>query len=258
MTGKAIELENVGFAYNGGERVLAGVDLAVERGAFLAIIGPNGGGKTTLVKILLGLLIPQEGSVSVLGGDPARRAPNVGYVPQHSDFETGFPITVKDVVLLGLKHARQHAFRRAKKYGDRAMSALKGVDMADYANRRFDTLSGGQRQRVLVARAMVSSPELLLFDEPMSNIDPQGKICLFDILSHLSESITVAMVSHDLLSATAGITEVAVVNRRLIQGREITPEMLELLYGVHDSSCPLDGYMKTLGALFENPEAGRD
>lgn len=254
MPDKALELENVSFAYNGGEEALTGVSLSVDRGAFLTIIGPNGGGKTTLVKILLGLLKPSRGTVRVLGDDPARVSPSVGYVPQHSNFEAKFPITVKDVVLLGLDHSKRHRLGVVRRHGDEAMAALKRVDMEGYASRRFDTLSGGQRQRVLVARAMVSSPDLLLFDEPMSNIDPHGKVCLFDILAHLNESVTVAMVSHDILSASAGITDVAVVNKRLIQGREVTPEMLELLYGVHGDSCPLDGYLKTLSVLFETQE----
>ena len=257
MPEKVIQLHNVSFAYDGQE-VLQNVNLELDRGAFLAIVGPNGGGKTTLIKLLLGLLRPNRGRVVVLGQDPAEVTPNVGYVPQHSEFEASFPITVRDVVLLGL--ARSKRRRRSSRPGqdDPAVSALASVEMSDHADRRFDTLSGGQRQRVLVARAMVSSPELLLFDEPTANIDPQGKICLFDILAKLSRSITVVLVSHDLISASAGVTDMAVVNKRLIQGREMTPEMLELVYGVHDNSCPLDSYLKTLTSLFEHQERNRD
>ena len=251
---EAIALDNVRFAYDGGEDVLRDVTLRVEPGAFLAIIGPNGGGKTTLAKLILGMLRPTKGTVRVLDRDPAQDAPNVGYVPQHTVFEPGFPITALDVVLLGLvrrDNPARRGFGMPRGQRGRALEALGLVDMKRHAHKRFDTLSGGQRQRVLVARGMVSSPQLLLFDEPTSNIDPQGKICLFEILSELRKSITVVLVSHDLISATAGITDVAVVNRQLIQGREITPRMLELVYGVHGSHCPLDGYMKSLSAMFE-------
>ena len=256
MTEMAFTLDNVSFAYD-GEDVLQEVNLELDRGSFLAIIGPNGGGKTTLIKMLLGLLRPRKGRVEVLGNDPAEVTPNVGYVPQHSEFEASFPITVRDVVLLGLTRRRRHRFGSTTGSSDPAMDALASVEMSGFADRRFDTLSGGQRQRVLVARAMVSSPELLLFDEPTANIDPQGKICLFDILARLSTSITVVLVSHDLISASAGVTDMAVVNKRLIQGREMSPEMLELVYGVHDNTCPLDSYLKTLSSLFENPERSR-
>ena len=254
----AIALDGVRFAYGGGGDVLTDVSLRLEAGAFLAIIGPNGGGKTTLAKLILGMLRPGRGSVRVFGRDPALDAPNVGYVPQHSLFEPGFPITVLDVALLGLVRRGRRGPGMPRDRRDRAMSTLAMVDMDRHAHRRFDSLSGGQRQRVLVARALVPSPDLLLFDEPTSNIDPQGKICLFDILSHLRKSLTVILVSHDLISATAGITDVAVVNRRLIQGREITPRMLELVYGVHDSHCPLGGYMKSLSAMFDAADHAHD
>lgn len=249
----AVTLENVSFAYD-GQDVLQQVNLKLKTGSFLAVIGPNGGGKTTLIKLLLGMLRPRLGTVTVLGKDPAFETPNVGYVPQHAAFAPKFPITVQEVVSLGVSGPRQFRLRQPDGVLNRAMTALSQVDMDGYAQRRFDTLSGGQRQRVLVARAMASSPALLLFDEPTSNIDPQGRVCLFDILSKLSNTITVVLVSHDIISASVGLTDVAVINRRLIQGREITPEMLELIYGVHDTACPLDGYLKNLTSVFEQVE----
>jgi zinc transport system ATP-binding protein len=251
-----IELAGVSFAYDGRE-VLSDVNLSVNAGDFLAVIGPNGGGKTTLVKIILGLLSPAAGTVRVLGADPRAVRPAVGYVPQHALIQPSFPITVRDVVLLGLR--RSGGFLSARRGPGsseaekrKAMDTLDMVDMADLAGRRFDALSGGQKQRVLVARALVSDPALLLFDEPTSNIDPQGKVCLFDLLSALSASITIVMVSHDLISASTRITSVAVVNRNLIQsrGRELTPRMLELIYGTHDASCPLDEYIRGMSSIF--------
>ncbi|MBP9944545.1 MAG: metal ABC transporter ATP-binding protein [Desulfomicrobium sp.] len=251
-----IELRGVSFAYDDLE-VLSDVDLKISSGDFMAVIGPNGGGKTTLVKLILGLLAPKAGTVRVLGSDPKTVRPAVGYVPQHALVQPSFPVTVHEVVLLGLRREggllsprRWPGYRGRDK--EKAMEALRMVDMAELSSRRFDALSGGQKQRVLVARALVSDPALLIFDEPTSNIDPQGKLCLFDLLSNLSASITIVMVSHDLISASTRISSVAVVNRKLIQstGRELTPSMLELIYGTHDASCPLDEYIKGVSSIF--------
>jgi zinc transport system ATP-binding protein len=252
----AIEVRGASYAYD-GQDVLSDVNLSVRAGDFMAVIGPNGGGKTTLVKLILGLLAPRTGSVRVLGVDPRSSRPAVGYVPQHAVVQPSFPITVHDAVLLGLR--RGHGLFASGRWpghgaADRrkAMDSLDMVQMADFATRRFDALSGGQKQRVLVARALVSDPGLLLFDEPTSNIDPQGKLCLFDLLSALSASITIVMVSHDLISASTRISSVAVVNKHLIQsqGRELTPKMLELIYGAHDATCPLDEYIKGMSNIF--------
>jgi zinc transport system ATP-binding protein len=251
-----IELHGVSYAYDDRE-VLSDVDLKVANGDFLAVIGPNGGGKTTLVKLVLGLIAPGAGTVRVLGADPLSVRPAVGYVPQHAMVQPSFPVTAHEVVLLGLRREggllssrRWPSYRARDK--EKAMETLRMVDMADLSTRRFDALSGGQKQRVLVARALVSDPALLLFDEPTSNIDPRGKICLFDLLSTLSASITIVMVSHDLISASTRISSVAVVNRKLIQNqsRELTPSMLELIYGTHDASCPLDEYIKGVSSIF--------
>lgn len=261
-TRSVIELSDVCYAY-GDEEVLSDINLVVRAGDFLTIIGPNGGGKTTLVKLILGILPPRSGSVRVLGADPVAVRPAVGYVPQHASVQPNFPVTVRDAVLLGLRRksglwspGRWPGYSFAEK--NKALEALDMVDMADLAGRRFDALSGGQKQRVLVARALVADPALLLFDEPTSNIDPQGKICLFDLLSNLSASITIVMVSHDLISASTRITGVAAVNQRLLQsgGRELTPHMLELIYGTHDASCPLDEYIRGVSSIFTG--AGRD
>jgi zinc transport system ATP-binding protein len=258
-----IELADVSFAYDGPD-VLTNVNLTVRTGDFMAIIGPNGGGKTTLIKLILGLLQPRTGQVRVLGADPLTVRPAVGYVPQHATIQPSFPVTVQNVVLLGLRRrAGLFSLRRWPGYTanekQKALDTLRMVDMADLAKRRFDALSGGQKQRVLVARALISEPALLLFDEPTSNIDPQGKVCLFDLLAALSRSITIVMVSHDLISASSRIGSVAVVNRTLIQNssRDLTPTMLELIYGTHDASCPLDEYMKGVSSILSAPDTRR-
>ncbi len=247
-----VMMDKVCFAYDGQE-VLTDIDLTVRPGDFLAIIGPNGGGKTTLVKIIMGLLKPKSGTVRVLGEDPFSGRPRVGYVPQHANVQLSFPITVLDVVLMGLNRTgrRWPGYTSAER--QKALDMLQLVDMADYRDRRFDALSGGQKQRVLVGRGLVSEPRLLVFDEPTSNMDPHGKVCLFELLAHLSSSLTILMVSHDLISASGRISGVAAVNRRLIQReqKEMTPEMLALIYGTHDATCPLDVYLKDVTTLFD-------
>lgn len=255
--GPIINLQQVSFAYGRGKPVLTQVSLEVQAGDFLAIIGPNGGGKTTLIKLILGLLAPNQGIIQVLGQNPRHERPHVGYVPQHTQVQTYFPITVLEVALLGLRRPKDKFWTKScPGYGpaekNLAKETLALVQMTDQAEQRFDTLSGGQKQRVLVARALMSDPPLLLFDEPTSNIDPQGKICLFDLLSTLSSSITIVMVSHDLIAASTAITSVAAVNQTLIQsnGRELTPAMLQLIYGAHDTSCALDGYLRGLSDIF--------
>ncbi len=246
-----VRLEQVCFAYDGQE-VLTDIDLTVRQGDFLAIIGPNGGGKTTLVKIIMGLLKPKSGSVRVLGENPFSGRPRMGYVPQHANVQLSFPISVLDVVLMGLNRTgrRWPGYKSGER--QKALDMLQLVDMADFKDRRFDALSGGQKQRVLVGRGLVSEPRLLVFDEPTSNMDPHGKVCLFELLAHLSSSLTIVMVSHDLISASGRISGVAAVNRRLIQrnNKELTPDMLALIYGTHDATCPLDVYLKDVSSMF--------
>ncbi len=184
--------------------------------------------------------------------DPFTGRPDVGYVPQHANVQLSFPITVLDVVLMGLHRKGLRFPWYTSRDRQKALDMLQLVGMSDYKDRRFDALSGGQKQRVLVGRGLASEPRLLVFDEPTSNMDPHGKICLFELLAHLSGSLTILMVSHDLISASGRISGVAAVNNRLIQRdkKEMTPEMLELIYGTHDATCPLDDYLKDVSSIF--------
>ena len=263
MDQPVIELKGVTYSYN-SEPVLDNVDLTVWAGEFLAVLGPNGGGKTTLLKTILGLLRPQKGMVRVFGKDPSQVSERIGYVPQKSNVRPDFPINVLEIVLMGLTDSRRKGFRYSRAEKELALSALEKVEMQPYARRRMDSLSGGQAQRVLIARALVRSPELLVLDEPTSNVDPHGKFCFFELLAALGKSITVVVVSHDISVASARISGVACVNRRLLHNLkpELTPEMLSLLYGEHDHTCPVGVYMRDVSALFGvreiNGRAGED
>jgi zinc transport system ATP-binding protein len=244
MNEKVIDISNLSFSYD-GEDILEDIQLSVAAGEFIAVLGPNGGGKTTLLKLILGLLRPQQGEVRVFGKTPAPAAGKVGYVPQHTEVKAGFPVTAEQVVLMGLSGAGGHGIGFTRQQKDSARSALERVGVLDCARRRMDRISGGQRQRVLVARALVGEPELLLFDEPTSNIDPHGRLCFFELLADLRRSATLVVVSHDLSIATSQLTGVACVNKRLLYNPEsrITEEMLSLIYGSHEHSCPLGAYI---------------
>lgn len=240
-----VELHQVTFAY-GSEPVLEDIDFTVMPGDYVAVVGPNGGGKTTLIKLILGVLSPQRGTVQVCGENPRKRQISIGYVPQHGAFQPHFPITVLETVLMGLPRQgrRTPGYRPEDK--DRAMAALNQVGMAHEAHRRLDGLSGGQKQRTLVARALVAAPKLVLCDEPTANVDPQGKVCLFDLFASLAPRHTVIVVSHDLIATASAVTSIAVVNRRIIQRRHLDEVMLTLMYGEHGTSCPISDYLQGL------------
>jgi zinc transport system ATP-binding protein len=198
VSAPVIELEGVSFAFDGRHPVLSDVTLAVEPLSFACMIGPNGGGKTTLLKLILGLLEPSTGRIRVLGTSPQRARHRIGYMSQHATLDRAFPVRVLDVVLMGRLGPRRVAgpFDRADVAA--ARDTLAGVGLAGWERRPFADLSGGQRQRVLLARALTSSPELLLLDEPASGLDQKVERDFFDLLIELNRTTTVVLVSHDL------------------------------------------------------------
>ncbi len=242
----AVEVRKLNFSYN-GEQVLEDVDLRVASGEFMGLIGPNGGGKTTLVKILLGLLKPDSGTVRVFGGRPGKAAHRIGYVPQHQHIRPDFPIAVEEIVLMGRVNLGRRRWRYSSKDRERAQEALARVGMEQAGRLHINELSGGQRQRVLIARSLVADPDLLILDEPTSNIDPRGRFCFFQFLQELRRDITILIVSHDMSVLASRLTSLACVNRRLAfsDKPELTEEMVTLLYGSHDPhSCPAGAYFQ--------------
>lgn len=227
-----IELDSVGFSYGAG-LVVESVDLRVAEGEFLGLVGPNAGGKSTLLKLILGLLEPQAGRIRVLGRAPreARRA--LGYVPQYPGFARDFPITAEQVVLMGRLGlgSPMGPYRRSDREAARA--ALAEVEAEDFRGRQIGTLSGGQLQRVLLARALVGEPQILLLDEPTANIDQRMEGEIFDLLRVLNARLTILVVSHDIAFISAYVTRVACINRTLVCHRTnaIDGAVIQDLYG---------------------------
>jgi zinc transport system ATP-binding protein len=214
MSQSVIELDNVSFAIN-GQTILSKVNMSIPAGDFMAMIGPNGGGKTTLLKLILGLLKPAGGSIRVLGQPAGNLSHRIGYVPQHTHINPEFPISALDVVLMGQLQPGNRHLRHSKKDRVAAHEALNRMGMGAYCHRRIGQLSGGQRQRVFIARALVCEPEILLLDEPTAYIDTKGQTELYRLLNDLNRRLTIVVVSHDLLLLSSHIKSVACVNRRL-------------------------------------------
>ena len=242
MENSIVQIRNVWFAYN-GKTVLQDVSLDIQPGDFIAMIGPNGGGKTTLLKLILGLLRPDRGSIKVLGGPSEKASHHIGYVPQDVHINRSFPITAIDVVLMGKLGPAKRWTRNATQDRREALDALERMEIADCANSKINALSGGQRQRVFIARALVAQPKILLLDEPTASIDARGQAEFYRLLKTLNKDITVLVVSHDLVAISTHVKSVACVNKRLHyhDQAEITGEMLEEMYPCIDEEvCPVE------------------
>ena len=236
MNEPVIEVNDLWFAFN-GQSVLRAINVTIRRGEFVAIIGPNGGGKTTLLKLILGLLRPDRGAIRVFGRPPHKVSHRIGYVPQNVHINKDFPITVQDVVLMGRLRTAKGWYRHSKSDRRAAQSALEKLDMWEFRDRRIGNLSGGQLQRVFIARALVTEPEILFMDEAMASIDTQGRSNLYHLLKELNKTLTIAVVSHDVMVLSSYVKSVACVNRNLLyhEAAEVTTEMLDMAY-----ECPVD------------------
>ena len=190
----ALQLKGVSFAYP-SLQILEDVTFHFHQGEFIALVGPNGSGKTTLLKLILGLEEAQEGTITLMGGSVKAMRPEIGYVPQHATYDPSFPISVIEVVMMGLVDST----RRLKKQEIRskAIQALKQVELEDLVDRPYSQLSGGQRRRVLVARALASNPKMLILDEPTANMDKESEGRLYSTLERLKGNTTILIVTHD-------------------------------------------------------------
>lgn len=227
-----------------GLDILHAINLKVYRGDFIAIIGPNGGGKTTLLKLVLGLLKPSRGRVEISGTDPRSHTFAIGYVPQQINNNLSFPATALDVVMMGA--ARKPGlvnWSGRKKIQEGAHQALQKLGVADLAGRKIDSLSGGERQRVLIARALIASPELLVLDEPTASIDTKGQTEFYELLQELNKELTIIMVSHDLMVVSSYVQSIICLNRKMHyhQSFSTSGDLLEAYHSCSvEKTCPLN------------------
>ncbi len=211
-----ISIKNLFFGYTPDQPVLYDVCLDIQQTEFIGIIGPNGGGKTTLLKLLLGFLQPWQGSITILG-KPATSYPNdIAYVPQALHYDKQFPISVLDLVLGGRlsKLAWWGAFSKEDK--EQALFALEQVQLIDFKDRPFGTLSGGQAQRALIARALAQEPKILLLDESMACVDIQAEAEIYDVLNKIRSKLTILMVTHDIRAIIQQVQRVICVQGKVL------------------------------------------
>jgi zinc transport system ATP-binding protein len=211
----AITVDKVCYTYSGRPAV-ADASFTIEQGDFLGIIGPNGGGKTTLLRLMLGLLRPDSGEVRLFGAPPSKTRGRVGYIPQETNLNKSFPITVRDIVLMGLAGSRGLGRRYKPSDYRKADIIIERLGLTPFNDRPVAQLSGGQRQKALLARAMVSDPEMLLLDEPTASVDVSGEDEIYDHLHLLNKTgVTVVLVTHNVGVLSQHVKSVACINREL-------------------------------------------
>jgi len=245
-----IEIKNLSFSYD-TQVVLENINLKVEENDFLAIIGPNGGGKSTLLKTILGTHSIKQGEIKIMGENPSKNLSKLGYVPQNTNINTNFPIKVIEVVMMGHipneneKNKSKNFLHKYFKIGYNefekscALSALKKVGMEEFANYKIGKLSGGQRQRVMIARALCSHPSILLLDEPTASIDVSWQKQIYDLLKELNKTITVIVVSHDISVILSYATKVAHINK-IITYHDISNEKNIIPSNQDDHFCEVE------------------
>jgi zinc transport system ATP-binding protein len=239
----ALYIKNLSFAYN-RHPVLENVNLNLTQGSFISVIGPNGGGKTTLLKLILGLLSPTHGEIRVFGESPKKVRKQIGYVAQYSTFDTRFPVTAFEVVLMG-RIDRNVVGGYSLQDKNKVSNSFETVGLTGLENIPFTELSGGQRQRVLIARALVTEPRMLLLDEPTSNIDVSIERKFAALLEDLRRDMTILLVTHDVGFASNLVEQVVCVNRTVVQHptSSLTPDVINEIYGnrmkiiQHDKLC---------------------
>ena len=232
---RILELDGVWAGYN-GHTVLQDVHLTVRERDFIGVIGANGSGKTTLLRAILGLIQPTRGTIRLLKKNlPVSRYP-IGYMPQLSHVDPDFPITVRDAVRSGLISWKSHHLRGSSRESGAVLRVMERIGISGLARRAIGELSGGQRQRVFLARAIVSSPPLLLLDEPDAYVDRDFSRSFYETLAELNQEMAILMVSHDLGTIASQVRSIACVNKTLFfhDSSEITQDLMD------SYSCPID------------------
>lgn len=234
---KLIELENISVGYETNKMILKNVNLSIYKDDFLGIIGPNGGGKTTLLKTILGLLKPSSGTI-IYSEKNFGNSLNVGYLPQINKIDKNFPISVYDVILSGLTVKRKIFSYYSKEQKDKVLETAHLMGLDSFIDKPIGNLSGGQLQRTLLGRAIVDDPELLILDEPSSYVDKKFETDLYNILEKINQKTAIILVSHDVGTVISLVKNIACVNEGVHyhSGTDISASWLEKTY----SSCPIE------------------
>lgn len=211
MSKPIIQIEHVSAEYD-GKQVLKDINLTVYQDDYLGIIGPNGGGKTTLMRLILGLKKPAEGSIHFCGEG---KDISMGYLPQYNDLDKQFPISVYEVVLSGLSKSKSLFARYTKQQHQQVAETLERMQISDLKDRHIGALSGGQLQRVLLARAIVSKPDVVILDEPNTYIDRRFQKQMYEMLEQINKECAIIIVSHDIAEVLNNVKHVACVNHNL-------------------------------------------
>jgi zinc transport system ATP-binding protein len=236
-----LNIENVNFSYEQFP-VLKDINLHMFDGDFAALIGPNGGGKTTLIKIILGLLKADSGKIDLFNQSISKSKKYLSYVPQYANFNHDFPISVKDTVIQGC--LKNQSIKGnwlgwySKEDYHRAEQVMHEAYIWELRNKAISTLSGGQLQRVLVARALAGNPKLLLLDEPTANIDERSEKDIFDLFKELNKRMSIIVISHDIGFVSSYVNQVFCLNKTLVchQAKVVDSDSIQHLYGEHISS----------------------
>jgi zinc transport system ATP-binding protein len=231
MSNVVIDIDNVSFNYD-AIPVLENISLKINEDEFIGIIGPNASGKSTLLKLVLGLLEPDKGTIKKYNHKCQHNRNHIGYVPQHVNFPRDFPVTVEEVVLMGHVTSTSKFCRFNKDEISSAVKAMQALEIENIAKRQIGSLSGGQLQRVLIARALVCQPNILILDEPTSNVDMRIEEDIFGLLKNYSDHMTIIVVSHDIAFISGYVDRVACLNRTLVchDTESISGKMIEELY----------------------------
>ncbi|MCK5146044.1 metal ABC transporter ATP-binding protein [bacterium] len=246
----AIVFKDVDICY-GDFVALERINLTIARGELVSVVGPNGGGKTTLLHAVLGFVLPSSGSIQVLEGSPQEVQPSgrIGYLPQLSNYDRNFPVSARDVVAMARFAQRPFGTKLCEDDRVSINESLNVVGMLDKQHHHFGSLSGGQRQRILIARALAGEPELLILDEPSTGLDAVAQDSFYHLLQEIrhQRDITILMVSHDIGTVSGFVDQIACLNRQLhYHGRAkdcLTPEIVRRTFGphmnvlVHDENC---------------------
>ena len=235
---KLVDITNLTLGYEGKPNVLTDVSFSISPDDFLGIIGPNGGGKTTLLKAILGLIEPRSGSITYYDGEARTGSLNIGYLPQINRIDKKFPISVSQVILSGLTPGKNIWRRYSSKERQKVVEVAGRLGIEELLSRAIGELSGGQLQRVLLGRAIVDNPKLIILDEPSTYVDKLFETNFYKLLGDINKEIAIVLVSHDVGTIISQVKNIACVNKGLHYhaGTDISQEWLLNAY----DSCPIE------------------